>query len=112
MTRDNEPSDNDEETSSMPSNSRETVSDYIPLEWYDGPLLEIARVDFVDRDCMVQVCSLCTVHKIEQPPGEPLRGTVSGDDPWTRAIIRLTREDLQAMLDLLDGKPVRGFHDR
>jgi hypothetical protein len=61
---------------------------------------------------MVQVCSLCTVHEIAQPPSERLRGTISGEEPWTRTVIRLTREDLQAMLDLLDGKTVRGFHDQ
>jgi hypothetical protein len=96
----------------MTGNRRETVSDYIALDWYDGPLLEIARVDFADHDCMAQVRSLCTVHKIEQPPSARLRGTVSGEEPWTRTTIRLTREDLQTMLDLLDGKPVKGFHDR
>lgn len=96
----------------MTDSPRETVSDYIALDWYDGPLLEIARVDFADRDRMVQVCSLCDVHEIEQPPSERLRGTISGKEPWTRTVIRLTRDDLQAMLDLLDDKPVRGFHDR
>lgn len=96
----------------MTSSLRATVSDYIVLDWYDGPLLEIARVDFADRDPLVQVCTLCTVHEIEQPPSERLRGTISGEEPWTRTVIRLTRDDLQAMLDLLDGKPVKGFHDR
>jgi hypothetical protein len=96
----------------MTDSPRETVSDYIVIDWYDGPLLEIARVDFTDRDRMVQVCSLCTVHEIEQPPGERLRGMSSGEAPWTRTVIRLTRDDLQTMLDLLDDKPVKGFHDR
>ena len=96
----------------MTNSRRETVSNYIVLDWYDGPLLEIARVDFADHDCMVQLRSLCTVCKVEQPPSKQLRGTVSGEEPWTRTIIRLTREDLQTMLDLLDGKPVKGFHDQ
>jgi hypothetical protein len=77
---------------SMPGNLQETVSDYITLDWYDGPLLEIARVDFADHDCMVQVCSLCAVHKIEQPPSERLRGTISGDEPWTRTIEMTCRQ--------------------
>jgi hypothetical protein len=94
----------------MTNDIHETVSDYIALDWYDGPLLEIARVDFADGDRMVQVCSLC--HEIEQPPSERLRGTISGEEPWTRTVLRLTRDDLQAMLDLLDGKPVKGVHDR
>lgn len=93
-------------------NPRETVGPYIALEWYDGPLLEIARVDFDDRDRMVQVCSLCTVHDVETVPGERIRGTVSGEHPWTRSVVRLTREDLQAMMDLLDGRPVRAWNDR
>jgi len=96
----------------MTGRPRATVSDYIALDWYDGPLLEIACVNFADRDRMMQVRSLCTVHEIEQPPSERLRGTISGKEPWTRTVIRLKRDDLQAMLDLLDGKPVKGFHDR
>lgn len=39
---------------------RESVGDYIALDWYDGPLLEIARVDFDDGSRMVQVCTLCS----------------------------------------------------
>ena len=96
----------------MTDSLHETVSDYIALDWYEGPLLEIACVDFADRDRMVQVCSLCTVHEIEQPPSVRLRGTVSGDKPWTRTVIRLTRDDVHAMLDLMDGKTVKGFHGR
>lgn len=94
------------------------VGKYITLDWYDGPLLEIARVDFAEPradgvpKALVQVCSLCTVFAEEQPPRERLRGTVSGDEPWTRTVIRLSREDLQDMMDLLDGKPVNGWHDR
>lgn len=87
----------------------ETVGDYIVLDWYDGPLLEIARVDFSDGDRLIQVCSLCTARPEETAPTERLRGTVHGDYPWTRATVRLTREHLQAMLDLMDGKPVKDF---
>lgn len=96
----------------MTDNHQETISAYTALDWYDGPLLEIACVDFANHDSMVQVRALCSVQKIEQPPSKELRGTVSGDEPWTRAVIRLTREELQSMLDLLDGKPVKGFFDR
>lgn len=87
----------------------ETIGDYVALDWYDGPLLEIARVDFDDGDRLVQVCSLCNVSPEEKPPSERLRGVVSGDEPWTRATIRLSRDNLQAMLDMIDGKPVKGF---
>jgi len=89
----------------------ETVGPYIALDWYDGPLLEIASVDFEDVR-LIQVCTLCTVHDDEQPPSERLRGTMSGKDPWTRATIRLTRDDLIKMLDLADGKAVKGCLDR
>lgn|SRR5512139_171408 len=88
-----------------------TVGDYIALDWYDGPLLEIASVDFANRDRMIQVQALCTLHDDETDPVERPRGTVSGKDPWQRAVIRFTREDLRAMLDLLDGKPVSGCTD-
>jgi hypothetical protein len=89
----------------------ETVSDYIVLDGYDGPLLEIARVDFTEVCRMVQVRSLCTFHEIEQPPGERLRGSTSGKKPWTRTVIRLTRDNLQAMLNLLDDKPTVSIRD-
>lgn len=87
----------------------ETVSDYVILDWYDGPLCEIARVEFANDDPMVQICSLCTVKPVETTPSAPLRAAVSGDDPWTRATIRLTRADLVKMLDLVDGKPIEDW---
>lgn len=89
----------------------ETIGTYIALDWYDGPLLEIARVDFADADRMIQVCSLCTVTPEERPPSDRLRGTASGEEPWTRTVIRLSRGDLCKMIDLIDGKPVRGYLD-
>ena len=79
----------------MNKQDQETVSEYIPLDWYDESLLEIARVDFPDYERMIQVRSLCTVHDLELPPSERLRGAVSGEKPWTRATIRLTRRDLE-----------------
>lgn len=94
------------------SDPRGVVGKYISLDWYDGPLLEVASVDFPDRDRMVQVCALCTTTPIEAPPTERLRGTINGEHPWERATLRLTREDLQKMLDLIDGKSIKGFHDR
>jgi hypothetical protein len=90
----------------------EIVGEYIALDWYDGPLLEIARVDFADGDRLVQVCSLCTVHPEEKPPSDRLRAVVSGEDPWARAVIRLSRADLLKMLDLVDGKPITDAHGR
>lgn len=78
-----------------PDLTSEVVGTYVALDWYDGPLVEIAPVVLADGDRMVQVRSLCL-----------------GDDPWQQAMIRLTREDLRKMLDMIDGKPVRGCLDR
>lgn len=54
----------------------------------------------------------CVATPDEKPPSDRLRGTLSGDEPWTRTTIRLTREDLQNMMDLIDGKPVKGYLER
>ena len=64
---------------------------------YDGPLIEIARVDFDDRDPLVEISTslVCRV------TGEPPRQTV---------VLRLSREHIVKMLDLVDGKPVED-HD-
>lgn len=74
----------------------ETIGPAIALDWYDGPLLEIALVTFPDRDKLVQIVSLLC--------------KITGEYPWQRATLRLSREDLQAMLDLLDDKPVADYH--
>lgn len=82
------------ETSARPYHSGPSIA----LEWYDGPLLEIALATFPpdrpdgDQYKLVQVVSVVE--------------TVDGERPWQRATVLLARENLQAMLDLLDGKPV------
>ena len=72
---------------------------WICLDWHDGPLSEIALVTFDDGDKIVEI--------------KTLGGWRDGDQsrliPLTR--LRLDRETLVAMLDLIDGKPVKGFHD-
>ena len=65
----------------MTDNHQENVSAYTALDWYDGPLLEIARVDFANHDSMVQVRSLCSVHKIEQPPAGSSAGQSAAMNP-------------------------------
>ncbi len=104
----------------------EKVSDYIALDWYDGPLLQIATVDFEEPRLdgvpkrLIQVCTFCTTHFSEASADEALavsaqtgkRGATFGQGARTRAVIRLSRDDLQAMLDLYDGKPVKDYNDR
>jgi hypothetical protein len=73
-----------------------TVGPGIVLDWYDGPLLEIMLVTYASGNKLVQVDTcLCQIEEA---------------GPWPRATIRLSRENLQAALDLLDGKPVTDFH--
>ena len=73
------------------------VGPAIAIEWYDGPLIEIARVDFEHRAPLVEVCTslLCRV---------------TGEWPRQSVVLRLSREHLAKMLDLVDGKPVED-HD-
>jgi hypothetical protein len=78
----------------------EEEPDYISIDWYDGPLLEIAGIEASDpsTERLVQVRSLFI--------------KVEGDAPWQYVTLRFYRENLQKMLDLLDGKPVEDSHDR
>ena len=76
--------------------TKETIGPVIALDWYDGPLLEIALVMCPSGAQLVQV--------------ETLLCTIKGAYPRQRASIRLSREDLQTMLDLIDGKPVTDYH--
>lgn len=63
------------------------------LIWYDGPHIEIRgeRQNSLDINEIVEVRQW--LNEPETP--EPQKGSM-----------RLTRQDLQTMLDLLDGKPV------
>jgi hypothetical protein len=74
---------------------REMIGPAIALEWHDGPLLEISLVTLspgMPYDKLVQVDTLlCTI------VGE-------------RATVRLSRQNLQAALDLIDGKSVTDYH--
>ncbi len=82
------------------------VGDYICLDWYDGPLCEIARVDFGDDSpphSLIQIRTLGWVEDGDRTVPIPVRAAV---------VARLDRETLQSMIDLLDGKPVKDIHDR
>jgi len=74
-----------------------TVGPAIALEWYDGPLIEIARVEFEQRDPLVEISTSLVCR-------------VTGEAPRQTVVLRLSREHLVRMLDLVDGKPVED-HD-
>lgn len=77
---------------------RGAVGEYIAIDWLDGPITEIARVDFAGRRSLMQIRALFV--------------SVEHEGTWRRCVeIRLNRETLQAALDLLDGKPVQDHED-
>lgn len=88
-------------------NAHGIVGPSIALEWYDGPLLEIAKVDFPDGKHLVEI-DTC-LYALKTPDNSPVQSPIPREQ---RAVIRLSRGELQAMLDLLDGKPVKDFHDK
>jgi hypothetical protein len=69
----------------------------ITLDWYDGALSEIRRIDIEGVEPLVQVHSL---------------GWSEGSYPHEMHVMRLNREKVQAMLDMLDGKPVKSWEDQ
>jgi hypothetical protein len=84
------------------------VGKFITLDYYDGPLLSAALVEFdfdgdVDEDERRLIEIECTPYAVDgvRVPARPI----------THATFRLGREDLQRMLDMIDGKNVIDFHD-
>ncbi len=77
----------------------------IITEWYDGPLRSIRLATFSgmgEPHTLVQVdTSIADVGPLVP------QGYTHGRE----VMVRFAREELQAMLDLLDGKPVKGFFD-
>ncbi len=69
----------------------ESIGPAVALEWYDGPAVEIALV----TDGPEQWLQLVTTRPV----------AVEGE----RVTLWLTRENVQAALDLLDGKPVTDY---
>ena len=85
---------------------KEQHGKWICLDWYDGPLLEIAVVTFPDSPAPGPLIEAKT-YGFESEDGHV--GYDGAVVPMTH--VRFTRESLVAMLDLLDGKPVKGFFD-
>lgn len=76
---------------------------WICLDWYDGPLSEIALVSFNDGSKMVEIkCQGGWV-------GEDYRTGRDGEKFFDNHM-RFDRNTLVAMLDLIDEKPVKDFH--
>lgn len=72
------------------------VGEPIALHWYDGPLVEILRLQRNHCPIMVEIRSrLCKIQ---------------GEEPWKEVSLCLTREELIKMVDLIDGKPVEDCH--
>lgn len=75
---------------------KQTEGTRITIDWHDGPLCEITRLDFDDGEPLIELRSL---------------GVVEGTYPREVLVSRLDRRTVQAMLDALDGKPVKDFDD-
>jgi hypothetical protein len=80
------------------------TGDWICLDWYDGPLTEIAVVTFADGDKRVQM------RTFGGWVGEESRIGANGES-FSMSHMRFSRDELAAMLDLIDGKAVRDFFD-
>lgn len=76
----------------------ERVGDWIVFDWYDGPLREARLVTCSDGDKLAEVRTFAAGDVEESRGAKVVR-------------VRLDREDLQRMLDMLDGKPVVDFFD-
>jgi len=76
----------------------------ITTEWYDGPLRSIRLVACKGGGLLVQVNTvLATV-------GEPF--TIGYDNNVRDVSVRFDREELQRMMDVLDGKVTQDFFDK
>jgi hypothetical protein len=87
-----------------PTNKGRSYGDWICLDWYDGPLSEIALVAFDDGKKLVEIKSQGGWI------GTDYRVGFNGEKHFVNHM-RFDRETLVAMLDLIDGKPVKDFHD-
>lgn len=86
------------------------VSDYITLDYYDQPLLEIAVVEGSEADRLGRVLQARTLgYWVEDSQENKVQ---RGMEIWDRVVVRLSRSDLQTSIDLLDGIAVRDFKDR
>ena len=56
---------------------RQTEGELITLDWYDGPLCQLQRIDFADHEPLVQVRSrgyAAGTHPHEELDGKPVKG--------------------------------------
>lgn len=81
-----------------------TYGNWICLEWYDGPLSEIAVVTFDDGHKLVEIKTQGGWKGADYRVGQ-------NGQKFHANHMRFDRETLVAMLDLIDGKPVKDFHD-
>lgn len=86
-----------------PTTAHQKLGPIITTEWYDGPLRTIRLVEFSDGDRMIQVDTMMA------EVGEPR--TIGYDDNVRDVMVRFDREELVAMIDVIDGKTVTDFFD-
>ena len=84
----------------VPDVSRQ-VTKWHCIEWYDGPHCEIRGVRTPPQDALGS-----EIIEVRQWASEVEMRPVRGGETMPYATLRLTREDLQQMLALLDGGPV------
>lgn len=92
-------------TTKRADSEHQSYSEWTCLDWYDGPLTEIALVTFHDDRKLVE---------IKTQGGWVGKGYRVGHDRVTKFFdnhMRFDRVTLVAMLDLLDGKNVPGFFE-
>jgi len=76
---------------------------WICLDWYDGPLSEISIYE-TGREPLVEI------RTVGGWVGEGYRVGADGEKHYDNHM-RFDRRTLQAMLDLIDGKPVKEWHE-
>ena len=86
------------------ADEEDKYGEWITVDYYDGPLEEIALVTLRGGDRMVEVKTIGGWDAEET-------FTIGRDEHVRYRHIRFSRENLVAMLDLIDGKEVKGFFD-
>lgn len=79
----------------MSENRKEaTIGEFVTLDYYDGPLLEAAKVTCETGEVLIEI----RTHLVAR---------VEGDWPWQKATLRLSRDELQKMIEILDAEAPR-----
>ena len=68
-----------------------TVGEFDVIEYFDGPLIEAAKVVCETGHVLIEVRTYCVAR-------------VEGDWPWQKATMRFSREELQKMITILDAE--------